>query len=102
MEEPFTDRVVANVRTLRRRRRWSAARLAEEMVARGHWMTRGIIANREVGRTGGVTVDDLVGFAKVFGLEPSELLADHPPVACQKCMDEPPAGFTCNACGTGT
>ncbi len=99
IEEPFTRRVVANVRVLRRRRRWSAQRLAEEMWSHGHHMTRAIIANREGGRTGGVTVDDLVGFAKVFGVEPADLLAEQPPVACDRCLDAPPAGFTCNQCG---
>jgi transcriptional regulator with XRE-family HTH domain len=101
MEEPFTARVVANVRVLRKRRRWSAQRLVDEIALHGHVMSRATVANRETGRTGGVTVDDLVGFARAFGVEPAVLLAEQPPVACQKCMDAPPSGFTCNACGVG-
>jgi transcriptional regulator with XRE-family HTH domain len=99
--EPITRLVVKNVRTLRQRRRWSAQRLVDEMAAHGHTMTRSVIANREGGRTGGVTVDDLVGFAKAFGMAPQDLLAELPAVVCEHCADEPPPGFSCNACGAG-
>jgi hypothetical protein len=43
-----------------------------------------------------VCVDDLVTLAAVFDVRPEQLLAEP---SCRACMDAPPRGFTCNACG---
>lgn len=94
----FTRRVSANARVLRRRRGWSAQRLAEEMSAFSP-TTRAVIANRESGRLSHVSVDDLVAYARALGVLPQELLEDVPPVACDRCLDAPPKGYTCNQCG---
>lgn len=95
----WTLRVAANVRVLRQRRRWSAQQLSDETARHGHRISRSVIANRETGRASHVTVDDLVAYAQAFGVEPAELLAEVPPVACARCCDKPPTGYTCNACG---
>ena len=47
-----------------------------------------------------VDVDDLVVFAKLLGVRPEELLAPFEPEICANCDNEPPAGFTCQVCGT--
>ena len=44
-----------------------------------------------------VDVDDLAAFARIFGVEPADLLAEAP--ACRACGNSPPAGYTCNTCG---
>ncbi len=97
-EYAWTLRVAGNARILRKRRHWSAQRLSDETAKFGNRISRAVIANRETGRPSHVTVDDLVAYAQAFGVEPADLLADMPPVACTACHDEPPAGFTCNAC----
>lgn len=45
-----------------------------------------------------VTVDELVAFAKVFGVEPASMLTAP---ECDTCNGAPPVGFTCQTCGRG-
>jgi transcriptional regulator with XRE-family HTH domain len=74
--------VARRVREIRRRREWSAARLAEECAKLGFpQLTEPVINNIESGRRDehgrrrrDVTVDELDAFARVLGVPPTELL----------------------------
>lgn len=74
MPEPLTaaEQVAANVKLLRTRHGWSQVELATNA---------GVSENRvwglEVGKRR-VTVDDLAGFAEVFGVAPERMLSDDP------------------------
>lgn len=75
MPEPFTavERVAANVKLLRTRRGWTQNQLADEM---GHKFPQ-VVATTEVGKRR-ITVDDLVEFAKAFGVTPEQMMSDEP------------------------
>lgn len=94
-----TNRVVANVRRLREIRGWLARELAERMTAVGCPMSRSVISNREGAHCPSrVSADELVAFADVFGKSITDLVAEEM-IACPRCNDKPPTGFTCNNCG---
>jgi hypothetical protein len=46
-----------------------------------------------------MSVDFASHAARALGLTLAELLTE--PAECKACKGEPPAGFTCNTCGTG-
>jgi transcriptional regulator with XRE-family HTH domain len=96
--QPYTDRVTAHIRRLRKLRRWSALEVANRTAALGHPVTRGVIASRETGRGSTISVDELVVLAAVFGVEPAELLAEEVKV-CATCSGSPPPGYACLTCG---
>lgn len=75
MPEPLTpvERVAANVKLLRTRRGWTQNQLADEM---GHKFPQ-IVATTEIGKRR-ITVDDLVEFAKAFGVTPEQMLSHDP------------------------
>jgi transcriptional regulator with XRE-family HTH domain len=84
----------ANLRTLRRRKGWSQARLAELMgwqnastvcAAEGHRDDRG---QRRF------TAEEIKQLAAIFGISPRHLTT-----RCATCDGHPPAGFACLACG---
>jgi transcriptional regulator with XRE-family HTH domain len=80
--EAPSDVVARRIREIRRRREWSAARLAEECAKCGFpQLTEPVINNIESGRRDkhgrrrrDVTVDELDAFARVLGVPPAELL----------------------------
>ncbi|MFE7535173.1 helix-turn-helix domain-containing protein [Streptomyces rhizosphaericola] len=75
MPEPLTavERVAANVKLLRARRGWTQNQLAAEM---GQKFSQ-VVATTEIGKRR-ITVDDLVDFAKAFGVTPEQMLSHDP------------------------
>ncbi|MEV5854619.1 MULTISPECIES: helix-turn-helix domain-containing protein [Streptomyces] len=67
------ERVSANVRTLRARRGWTQSELATQM---GQKFSQ-VVWTTEVGKRR-ITVDDLVDFAKAFGVTPEQMMSDDP------------------------
>lgn len=60
------------------RRGWSQERLAKEMTSAGHPMHQSSVSkivNPKDGKRRAISVDDALGFAKVFGLSVEELMA---------------------------
>lgn len=62
------------MRELRRKRDWTAQRLADEMVRVGLPWKREIVANLETGRRTNITVEELLGLAYVLSVAPVHLL----------------------------
>lgn len=96
----LTVAVIAKMRYLRMARGITAQELERLMAERaGVVMTRAVIANMETGRRRDVTVDQLVGLAKVFDTTIGFLLGmgGH---ECNRCEGTPPAGYACLSCGT--
>ncbi|MBT2426135.1 helix-turn-helix transcriptional regulator [Streptomyces sp. ISL-112] len=75
MPEPLTavEQVAANVKLLRTRRGWTQNQLAAEM---GQKFSQ-VVATTEGGKRR-ITVDDLVDFAKAFGVTPEQMMSDDP------------------------
>ncbi|MFD3638186.1 helix-turn-helix domain-containing protein [Streptomyces griseus] len=75
MPDPKTagERVSANVRMLRAQRGWTQSELATQM---GQKFSQ-VVWTTEVGKRR-ITVDDLVDFAKVFGVTPEQMMSDDP------------------------
>ncbi len=92
--EAPSDAVVRRVREIRKRRGWSAARLAAECAKVGaSQLTESIIANLEAGRRQqGVTVDELLVLAVVLNVAPVHLLV--PPEAWDEQGGEVPYPIT--------
>lgn len=91
--------VAANIARLRGAQNMTSTDLSEAMGKLGRPVpATGLTRVEHLCRR--VDVDDLAAFAQIFGVEPVDLLADAP--ACRACDNRPPAGFTCNTCGTGT
>ncbi|MDP9953183.1 MULTISPECIES: helix-turn-helix domain-containing protein [Streptomyces] len=67
------ERVAANVKLLRTRRGWTQNQLAAEM---GHKFSQ-VVATTEGGKRR-ITVNDLVEFAKAFGVTPEQMMSDDP------------------------
>jgi hypothetical protein len=95
---PLADVISANVRILRRRKRWTQEQAGQE------WETvtgRAVSAQTwyALERPGGRawTADDIEAAAYLFDVEPAALLV--PLDTCGQCDDQPPAGFICAACG---
>lgn len=89
-----------NVRALRKARGWSAQRLAEALAVYGDrcgLSSRAVLANWEVGRREGVTVDDLACLAIVLDVDPPWSLTEVP--RCATCRGVPPPGYACLSCG---
>ena len=89
--------VIHRVRVRRAELRMSARELAEAVTALGLPLSRSTLANLESGRREDPTVTELVAFALALRTTPGELLLAP---TCPTCNDAPPAGFTCNACGS--
>jgi hypothetical protein len=93
-----------NIAIRRKHHGLTQAQLAAAMTTAGCPMSANVIAFTEIGQTGGrantrprnVSVDHLMAFAEFFGCDPMALLVP----ACETCEGVPPAGFTCDTCGT--
>lgn len=103
MDNELSDLVAARVRAERERRGWNRDRFAHELGAVGApELTVAVIVNIETGRRQQgvrrrcITIDELAVFAQVFGLPIERFL--HAP-ECSQCLDFPPPGFICQACG---
>ncbi|MGW5477616.1 helix-turn-helix domain-containing protein [Streptomyces sp. NPDC004008] len=99
MTAPISTEVIAKLRALRKIQKVSAQTLADRMTELGYPVQRTVIANLENGRRSDVSVDHVVTAAQVLGTTITALLNE--PVVCPQCQGQPPAGFTCNTCGTG-
>jgi transcriptional regulator with XRE-family HTH domain len=72
----YTAQVMAEVSRLRRAKKWSAERLAEEMAAAGVPWSRDTVTNLESGRRKRIAAHEVLALAWVLGLSsPVELLA---------------------------
>lgn len=69
-----TDVVASRVREVRKKRGWSAQRLAEELGRAGLKWDRSIVANLESGRRANVSVEELLTLAYVLDVAPVHLL----------------------------
>jgi transcriptional regulator with XRE-family HTH domain len=94
-----------NLRRLRAQYGWSVATMAGICAARGRpELTESSLGSIEQWQTGQddvrqsreMTAEELFFFADLFVVS-IETLAGKPP--CETCQGQPPAGFTCNACG---
>jgi len=90
--------VVSKLRALRQIQKVSAQKLADDVTLLGFPVTRTMLANWENGRKNTIPVDFLVLASQALGTTAAAILNE--PVACPQCKGEPPAGFTCNTCGT--
>ncbi len=70
----YTAVVGRQVALYRRRLRWSAQRLADECVSRGHPLTRSNIANLENGRRPSVGLPEVLVMAEALGVTPAALM----------------------------
>jgi transcriptional regulator with XRE-family HTH domain len=88
--------VGVNIRTLRRRKGWSQARLGELM----GWRSPSIVCaaeGRRGGRQRGFTAREVELLAAIFDVPPRQLTT-----RCVNCNSQPPAGFACLACGAAS
>lgn len=100
----LNDRVIHNVRRLRKIRGWSAEELAARLTEAGCPIGWNVIATREsrAGResrhdASRISVDELFAFAAALDVPVTDLISEVS--RCRRCEGAPPAGFTCNACG---
>lgn len=100
MKSPAMLRFVTNVRRLREEMHLSARQLAEKITANGIPMTRNMLTNLEVGRRDHVSLDEAYAIASALGTTVTYLV-DYAGPRCTQCFDEPPEGYSCNACGAG-
>lgn len=90
--------VARNVARLRAHRGLSTRQLSAALAAAGRPVpASGITRVEQAERR--VDVDDLVAFAKAFGVPPTALLGQPD---CASCLDTPPPGFACTTCGAKT
>jgi hypothetical protein len=92
---PVGRQVVANVEALRRERGYSFSALSDRLAAIGRPILPTVLHRLSQGGRR-VDVDDLTALATVLGTTATRLLGQ---TSCPGCLDAPPAGFTCNACG---
>lgn len=96
--QPLAAEVYAKIRTLRKIRRMSVQKLADQMTAQGYKISRAQAAAGEVGLRQTMPIDFADHAARALGTTLVDLLTQ--PAACPNCKGEPPAGFTCSTCGT--
>lgn len=98
--------IADNLRRLRLQRGWSVRRLADECAKRGaSQLTEASLGNIERGqdpdakrKPRDLSAGELVILTCLFGVS-TGFLVSLP--TCPTCSGQPPAGFTCNACGAG-
>jgi transcriptional regulator with XRE-family HTH domain len=93
---PVSEQVMARIRRFRKTRGMSAQALADAITEHGYAISRSVLANQEARRIQTVPVDLAKAAADVFGIPIGDLFEGP---FCSTCRDEPPSGFTCNACG---
>jgi transcriptional regulator with XRE-family HTH domain len=97
MTIPTANQLVAvNLRRLRKERGWSQ----DELGAKLGW-GKSVVSTAErsadARRVRQFSIEDTVLIADVLGVGITDLL--EPVTSCPCCGDNPPEGFTCNACG---
>lgn len=96
--QPLAEALYAKIRVLRKAQRMSVQKLADKMTEQGYKITRSQAAAGELGLRQGMPIDFADHAARALGITLMELLTE--PAVCPTCKGEPPAGFTCNICGT--
>jgi transcriptional regulator with XRE-family HTH domain len=99
---PTSRAVGANVAALRNLHGWSQRALARQTETAGKPVGFSTITRIEKSATPGaqpvaICIDDVVSLAAALGVTIQRLIT---PPNCLACMDTPPAGFACRACGT--
>lgn len=97
-QSELTARFVGNVRRLRTEMRLIAENLVSKVNASGEVMSRPTLTNLENRRRDHVTLDEAYALAAALGTNVEHLAFSTGP-RCNSCLDQPPAGYTCNACG---
>lgn len=92
--------VIDKIRALRKMQKISAQTLADRISAAGWPVSRAQVANYENQRANTLPLDFVVYAAEALGTTVHALLTED--VVCPGCAGAPPAGFTCNTCGTST
>ena len=95
---PVSADVMARIRGYRKAQGMSVQALADAITANGYRVQRSTLANHEGGRHQTLPVDLVCAAASVLGVPVAALLSD---TRCSACNDNPPRGFTCNACAAG-
>ena len=94
--------VANNITVLRRQLGWRLQDVSKRTVAAGKCVGVSTLSRIENARDGHrtvvISVDDLVALAAAFETTPEALLAERR-VSCTACLDSPPKGFQCCACG---
>nr|WP_238356310.1 helix-turn-helix transcriptional regulator [Kribbella italica] len=72
--------------------------LARKVSLERGWTEQATIARIETGKRG-VSLADAIALAQALSCELGDLLT---PVKCQACKDNPPAGYSCQTCGTSS
>ncbi|MFB8101310.1 helix-turn-helix transcriptional regulator [Streptomyces sp. NPDC056007] len=92
-----------NLRHFRRARGWTQAEVSRRFAEITGEAPRSVAAwsaaerSPESGRTRSWTANDVAALAVLFDVPIADLFEERP--VCRGCEGEPPAGFTCNACG---
>lgn len=94
---PISSAIAGRVRALRLDKGISALELSTRMTNLGYPTSRVSVAQTETGYRKEVSADWIWAAAQSLGV-PFKLLYQGPD--CDRCKDDPPTGFTCNACGT--
>lgn len=91
--------MIVRVNKLRKRRKWSEQRLADAMTATGYPISRSSVAAWSRNPNPAFTADQIMALSAAF-----EITLDHLFGIgwCDKCMNDPPAGFACSTCGLTT
>lgn len=89
--------VGARIKRARKGRGFSAQALADAITARGYAVSRATVAKIENGLKETTPVDVVVHAARVLQVPMLTLLLDGE--WCERCHDNPPAGFACTECG---
>lgn len=93
---PVTRAVIQTVRKLRQDRGLSTRQLAELMTASGYPTKRATLAAAETGLRKEVSIDWIWAVSQALNVS-LKVIVQGPD--CSGCMDDPPAGFSCNSCG---
>jgi transcriptional regulator with XRE-family HTH domain len=94
---PISAAVIKTVRNLRKAQGISAKELARLMGECGYGTSRTSVAQAECGYRKEVSIDWVSAASQALGVSIKTVLYGPD---CTVCNDNPPAGFTCNSCGT--
>lgn len=91
-------RFVKNMRALREQKRWSVAHLSDVLLGQGTPIVFSVLTNLENARRATLTLDEALAIAAALKTTLS-WLCDFDGPACTHCLDHPPDGYRCQACG---
>lgn len=95
--------VAHNITVFRRTRRWTLRQVSDRCAQAGKRVAISRLSRIENAADGSATleisIDNVVALAAAFNVTIEELLTPWEP-KCTACLDTPPPGFSCTACGT--